>query len=418
MSLYGMMRTSVSGMNAQANRLSTVADNIANTDTTGYKKKGIEFSSLVVPGTEARVNSGGVISHVREAVSAQGVISATSSFSDLAIEGNGFFVVRDATGTPFMTRAGSFVMDGDGRLVNSGGYFLTGYRLDGGPLEVVTNSFDGLEVVTIDNSDLTATPTTTGVFTANLPASGVSPTGALPSTNAAGAEYNEKSSMVVYDSLGSTVTLDIYYTKTAANTWEVAVYDQADAAAGTNFPYANPALTTATLDFDPTNGRLTTASTNSLTLNIPGGEVLTLDLSEMTQLAANYAVRESSVNGNPPSRIESVSFDTDGTLYAQYDNGSLRPIYRIPLATVVSPDRLIGHTGNVYSPSPESGNILIGFADEGNRGSMIAGALESSNVDLAEELTTMIQSQRSYTANSKVFQTGSDLMDVLVNLRR
>ena len=98
MSLYGMMRTSVSGMNAQANRLSTVADNIANTDTTGYKKRTIEFSTLVVPGTEAKVNSGGVISHRREAISAQGVLSATSSFSDLAIEGNGFFIVRDAAG--------------------------------------------------------------------------------------------------------------------------------------------------------------------------------------------------------------------------------------------------------------------------------------------------------------------------------
>ena len=124
------------------------------------------------------------------------------------------------------------------------------------------------------------------------------------------------------------------------------------------------------------------------------------------------------VDVNAPSRIESVSFDTDGTLYAQYDNGTLRALYRIPLATVVSPDQLISHTGNVYSESPESGNVLIGFADEGNRGRIVAGALESSNVDLAEELTTMIQSQRSYTANSKVFQTGSDLMDILVNLKR
>lgn len=418
MSLYGMMRTSVSGMNAQANRLSTVADNIANTDTTGYKKKGMEFSTLVVPGTEARVNSGGVISHLRSAVSAQGVISATSSFSDLAIEGDGFFVVRDATGSPFMTRAGSFIMDGDGRLVNSGGYYLTGYRLDGGDLDVVTNSFDGLEVVTLDNSDLVAAPSTTGAFTANLPADSAVAAGPLPSANAAGATYSEKSSMVVYSSLGSTVTLDMYFTKTAANTWEVAVYDQSGATAGTDFPYASAALATGTLDFDPSNGQLTGASLNSLTMNIPGGEPFTLDLSEMTQLSAIYAVRESTVDGNPPSRIESVSFDTDGTLFAQFDNGSLRPIYRIPLATVVSPDQLTEHTGNVYSQSPESGNILLGFADEGNRGSIVAGALESSNVDLAEELTTMIRSQRSYTANSKVFQTGSDLMDVLVNLRR
>ncbi len=418
MSLYGMMRTSVSGMNAQANRLSTVADNIANTDTTGYKKKSIEFSTLVVPGTETVVNSGGVISHAREAISAQGVLSATSSFSDLAIEGNGFFIVRDATGSPFMTRAGSFIMDGDGRLVNSGGYYLTGYSLTDGPLDVVSNSFDGLEVVTLDNSDLVATPTTVGEFTANLPSAADISTGPLPSTNAAGAEYSEKSSMVVYDNLGGSVTLDIYYTKTADDTWDVAVYNQADAAAGGGFPYTSAALASGTLDFDPTNGTLAAGSITDLTMAIPGGQSFTLDLSQMTQLATVYTVQTSTVDGNAPSRIESVSFDTDGTLYAQYDNGTLRALYRIPLATVVSPDQLISHTGNVFSESPESGNVLIGFADEGNRGSIVAGALESSNVDMAEELTTMIRSQRSYTANSKVFQTGSDLMDILVNLKR
>ena len=418
MSLYGMMRTSVSGMNAQANRLSTVADNIANTDTTGYKKRSIEFSTLVVPGTEAKVNSGGVISHRREAVSAQGVLSATASFSDLAIEGNGFFIVRDATGSPFMTRAGSFIMDGDGRLVNSGGYYLTGYSLTSGSVDVLTNSFDGLEVVTIDNSDLVATPSTVGAFTANLPSDAAVSTDPLPSSNSATAGYTEKSSMVVYDNLGGTVTVDIYYTKTADDTWEVAIYDQADAAAGGGFPYGSAALASGTLDFDPTNGKLAAGSTDSLTFNIPGGQPFTLDLADMTQLAAGYTVQEAVVDGNAPSRIESVSFDTDGTLYAQYDNGTLRALYRIPLATVVSPDQLISHTGNVYSESPESGNVLIGFADEGNRGRIVAGALESSNVDLAEELTTMIQSQRSYTANSKVFQTGSDLMDILVNLKR
>lgn len=417
MSLYGMMRTSVSGMNGQANRLSAVSDNIANSDTTGYKSKNVEFSTLVMPGTESRINSGGVISHRRETVSLQGILTGTSSFSDLAIDGNGFFIVRDASGSPFMTRAGSFVADEEGRLVNAAGFYLTGYSLASGSPSVVTNSFDGLDVIRIDNSDLAAAASTSGVFTANLPADAAVAAGPLPSANAAGATFTNKSSMVVYDNLGGQVTIDIYYTKTAANTWEATIYNQADAPATGGFPYASGPLATGTLAFDPANGQLTGATT-SLTLNVPNGSAFTLDLSEMTQLAANYTVRESNVNGNAPSQIESISFDTDGTLYAQYDNGSLRALYRIPLATVISPDQLRGLTGNVYSQSPDSGDVLIGFADEGNRGRIVSGALESSNVDLAEELTTMIQSQRSYTANSKVFQTGSDLMDILVNLKR
>lgn len=418
MSLYGMMRTSVSGMNGQSNRLSTVADNIANSDTTGYKNKSVEFSTLVMPGTDSKINSGGIISHQREAVSLQGVLTGTSSFSDLAINGNGFFVVRDQTGTPFLTRAGSFVPDDEGRLVNAAGYYLTGYNLANGTAGVVSNDFQGLEVVTIDNSDLAASPSTEGTFTANLPAGASISTAALPSANAATSAYSEKSSMVVYDNLGGEIKLDIYYTKTADNTWEVSVFNQADAAAGGGFPYSSGPLVSDTLTFDPANGQLATGSVNSLSMAIPNGQVFTLDLARTTQLATDYLVQVTTTNGNAPSQIESVAFDRDGTLYAQYDNGSMRELYRIPLATVVSPDQLLGHSGNVYSQSPQSGNVLIGFADEGGRGQIVSGALESSNVDLGEELTMMIQSQRSYTANSKVFQTGADLMDILVNLKR
>ncbi len=122
MSLYGMMRTGVSGMNAQANRLSTVADNIANSGTTGYKRSGTEFSSLIIPTTGGSYTSGGVTTTVRHAISQQGDLKYTTSGSDLAINGDGFFVVQNASGTPFLTRAGSFVPDGEGRLVNAAGF--------------------------------------------------------------------------------------------------------------------------------------------------------------------------------------------------------------------------------------------------------------------------------------------------------
>jgi flagellar hook protein FlgE len=138
----------------------------------------------------------------------------------------------------------------------------------------------------------------------------------------------------------------------------------------------------------------------------------------MTQLGMEYTELRVEASGNAPSGIESIEIGSDGTMYAQYENGSFRELYRIPLANVQSPDMLTALPGNVYTPSSDSGDLQMGFPGSGGLGSMISGALENSNVDIAEELTNMIESQRSYTANSKVFQTGADLMDILVNLKR
>ena len=208
-------------------------------------------------------------------------------------------------------------------------------------------------------------------------------------------------------------------TKTAANTWDVTVFNKADATQpGGGFPYASAALASQTLDFSATNGQLTAASANNIAFNVPGGAAVTVDLANMTQLATSFIVSDADTNGNPPSGIEQVDISKDGTLYARYGDGSYRALYKIPLATVTSPDQMTAQTGTVFSPSPESGAVTIGFADEGAFGKIISSSLEQSNVDIAEELTTMIQSQRGYTANSKVFQTGSELMDVVVNLKR
>ena len=128
MSLYGVMRTGGSGMNAQSNKLSTVADNIANVNTTGYKRASTEFSSLVLQSGTGNYNSGSVETHVRYAITDPGTLNFTTSATDLAIQGNGFFVVTDAQGSkPFLTRAGSFVPDGQGNLVNAAGFYLMGY---------------------------------------------------------------------------------------------------------------------------------------------------------------------------------------------------------------------------------------------------------------------------------------------------
>ncbi|SDA70361.1 flagellar hook protein FlgE [Mesorhizobium qingshengii] len=418
MSLYGMMRTGVSGMNAQANRLSTVADNIANSDTTGYKRSSAEFSTLVMPTTGGAYNSGGVTTTIRSAVSSQGVLQYTTSVSDLAVSGDGFFVVQDPSGTPFLTRAGAFVPDAQGRLVNAGGFQLMAYSYANGVPAATVNGFEGLVPVVISDQEMTATPSTEGTFNGNLPA-GATPVaaGSLPSTNAAGAQYTSKSSMVAYDNLGNKVLLDVYFTNTGTGTWEVSVFDQSKATPGTSFPYTGGALGTANLTFDTTTGKLTGAVT-SVGLTVPNGSAFSLDLSKLTQLGTGFTVSEAEVNGNAPSTIDKVQISKDGTIYAQYKDGSTKPLYKIPLADVQSPDQLTALPGNVYAQGTESGAVRVGFANEGKLGSIVSGALENSNVDIAEELTNMIAAQRSYTANSKVFQTGSDLMDVLVNLKR
>jgi flagellar hook protein FlgE len=411
MSLYGVMRTGGSGMSAQSNKLSTVADNIANVNTAGYKRASTEFSSLILRSGTGNYNSGSVETHVRYAISDPGTLNFTTSATDLAIQGNGFFVVTDARGTPFLTRAGSFVPDGLGNLVNASGFHLMGYNLKNGPPAVVANGLTGLEFVNIAQAALQGNPSTQATVSANLDANAAITAGAP--------NFTSKTSLVTYDNIGNKVTLDIYAYKTAANTWGMEVYDSAASTSG-GFPYSSGPLAASTFTFDVSatgKGKLDAASPSSLSLTIPGGSAFTLDFSAMTQVASEFQFK-ATVDGNSPSAIERVEVATDGTLYSIYNDGTRLASYRIPLATVPSPDNLVPEAGNVYSVGINSGNVQVDFAGHSGLGTIKSEAIEQSNVDLANELTSMIESQRGYTANSKVFQTGADLLDVLVNLKR
>jgi flagellar hook protein FlgE len=228
--------------------------------------------------------------------------------------------------------------------------------------------------------------------------------------------YTAKSSLVTYDDLGNKVLLDVYFTKATDNTWEVSVFNQADAAPGTSFPYSSGALVNETLTFDGATGQLDAASPKNITIPVPNGRNLGLNLSSMSQLAADYTISQAQVNGNAPDGIKKVTVGSDGTVTAEYDDGSSAALYRIPLADVPSPDNLSSLPGNVYSANNNSGAVTMGFPGDG-MGVIQSDALESSNVDIATELTNMIQAQSDYSANSKVFQTGSNLMDILLNLK-
>lgn len=419
MGLYGVMRTSASGMAAQADRLSMVADNIANANTTGYKRATAEFSTIVLEAGSGEYQSGSVETHVRRLVSEPGTFKYTTSVTDLAVKGDGFFIVSDGNNQPLLTRAGSFVNDGTGKLVNAAGYTLMGYSLANGDPDVVANGFAGLEVIDLGTLALQATPSREGTFNVNLPANAdvIAPAD-LPSANVASSTYTAKTSLLAYDNLGNQVTIDVYSAKTAAGVWEITVYNRADAAPGGGFPYSSPPLATTTLTFNLTNGHLDTLSPTSLSIPIPNGDTLTLDMSESSQLAASYTVLDAVVDGNAPSAVERIEITDKGYLYAVFENGSRVASYRIPLATVPSPDNLRPLAGNAFAASENSGDVQIGFPGSPGVGTVVSSALEQSTVDIASELTAMIEAQRNYTVNSKVFQTGAELMDVLVNLKR
>jgi flagellar hook protein FlgE len=453
MSLFGTLNTGVSGMAAQANMLSTIGDNIANSATTGYKDASTAFASVLGNQSAGSYTAGGVSTQVRYGVSTQGQLTAGSAVTDLAIQGNGFFVVQGANGTTALTRAGSFVPNSAGDLVNTAGYALMGYNLTDGSSATV-NGTGGLQVINLSKQSLTANPTTAGslVFNLNSSTSAAATTETLPAANdpaattgtTSSADSTFKTSVAAYDDLGNAVTFDVYLTKTGTDasgnsTWQAAVYNQADAASGGGFPYTvtaanaanepnGPLLSVQNLTYSATTGKLTTATvggTNTasatsgplaLTIPVPGGQTMSLDITNSTQLSSASNVTTATVNGSAPSKLDHVTIGQDGTVTSVYTNGIQQATYRIPLADVPSENNLTAVSGNVYEPSLASGTMTIGTAMTGSLGSINSDELENSTVDLATELTNMIATQRSYEANSKVIQASSDLLKVVDQL--
>lgn len=403
MSLIGVLRTGVSGMNAQSNRISTVAENIQNANTTGYKRTSAEFSSLLLDsGDVGAYNSGAVDTKLRRAISERGPITSTNSDKDLAIQGNGFFVVRDESGASYLTRAGNFVVDGkSGNLVNAGGFTLQGYSLTNGSPNPVLNGVADLKPVNVGVMGQEARPSTNAAISGNL-----SYEASVYDPSAAGAiGYTKKNSLKVYDNVGQPVILDVQMTKTSTNTWSFKFFDP-----------ANPttSLGSSTVTFDG-NGKVSSGGSTNVT--VPNGRTVVVDMSSLTQLSGDHAL-SGTADGSAPTAVTGTAFGDDGTVYAIYSDGTRKAAFKVPLADVASPNNLTPRAGNVFTTTNESGDVQIGFAGQGGRGTLKAGSLEQSNVDVSTELTTMIESQTVYTANSKVFMTGNELLETLMNLKR
>ncbi|WP_342108182.1 flagellar hook protein FlgE [Methylobacterium sp. SI9] len=404
MGLYGVLNAGVSGMNAQTNRLGVVADNIQNQNTVGYKRGNTQFSSMLTDSNAGSYNAGSVSTTVRYGIGGpnnQGTTQQTTSSTDLAIQGEGFFIVKDRGGTPHLTRAGNYVIDGPtGNLINAAGMSLQGYSLANGDPKVSLNSYDGLVPVNISNLAGKTTPSTAGTLAGNLNID--TPIGGAVSDK----NYAKTYSLTTYDNAGRSSMVDLYFQKSADGAWQAAAYDRT-----TGKQLGN----TATMTFD-SFGKPT--SSQKLSWTVTNGQPFTLDLSSITQNAGKYSMETTAIDGNAPSAVKSVDVAADGTVYAVYEDSSRYAAYKIPLATVASPDNLTPRAGNVYDVSSTSGLARTGFPNIGGRGSILGSRLEQSTVDLGDELATMIASQTSYGANSKVFQTGTEMLETLVNLKR
>lgn len=414
MSLYSAMRSGVSGMAAQSSRLAAISDNISNSQTVGYKRSTVDFSTLVTaPGARSTYTASGVQSATHYQVQQDGTILGTTSTTDMAISGDGFFVVGStASGTPqySLTRAGSFLPDEGGFLRNNAGQYLEAWKLnpDGTLPNVSTARFDDLQSVNIGNLVYGGSRTTLMDFSGNLPAQA-----------AAGDSFT--TSPTFYDGLGNPLDLSLTWTKGATpNQWTLtatgpAGYTVGGAPVTLNFaatgPYAGKPVDGAGLPLDPMPGITVTSPAT------PTADSFTMSLGNVTQLNGDY-VPTVTGDGAKVGQVTSVNIDDSGKLWVMYDNGARQALYQIPIATVTNPDGLVAQDGNTYTLGAETGTLTLGAGKKGAAGTVIGSALEQSNVDIATELVSLIETQRAYSSNATLVRTADEMVEETTRLKR
>lgn len=433
MSLYGALFTGVSSLAANSRALGISSNNIANVNTVGYKASVAQFETLLARDTPAgEFSTGGVRANQQQQVTDQGLVQNTTSGTDLAISGQGFFVVGK-TPTPvndnagmLYTRAGSFTPDAAGNLKNAQGMYLMGWKLDAnGNMPTNTST---LEPVDLGNLTGTAQATTTVGINANLQASTAANTTYTAGSMAAGTTTPAFQRTVdVYDSQGAIQPVRLAFVKTAANTWQYeAIYDGDVAKIG---GAANNPIATGTITFN-TNGTLATPTT-ATNITIPWAaasglapQTISLDLGTpgaaggMTQFETPSAVGSTEINGAVFGRLAGVTVSENGVVTALFDNGVQRNVYRLPLATFPNPDGLTALNANVYRVSDQSGPVALQQTNTGGAGTISSQTLESSTVDLAKEFTDMITTQRAYSAATRIITTADAMLQEMLSIKR
>ncbi len=408
------MYAAVSGLRAHQTMMDVVGNNIANVNTNGFKKSNVVFQDILsqtingasaptagLGGTNpAQIGLGVQVSNIAQNF-LQGALQSTGRDLDLSIQGDGFFALEQ-DGQQLYGRAGSFFVDASGNLVSGGGGYVQGWTAD--PTGGINNTGPAGRIRIPAGEQVAPVVTSQVNLGGNLPADAV-----IGDTH--------YSSLNVYDAQGATVELNITFTKTALNEWNLAA-TYGDAATPV-------ALTDNTLQFNG-SGRLVTPAdfdANITAGSIPGIGAIALTLGgdtpgEVTQMAALGSIAAITQDGSTTGTLSGLTVGQDGIITGSYSNGQVKSLAQVAIASFANPEGLERVTGTMFIESVNSGLAQLGAASSGGRGVVAPGTLEMSNVDLAEEFTNLIRTQRGFQANSRVITTSDEMLQEIVNLKR
>lgn len=399
------LNQALSGINAAQADLNVISNNIANAGTVGFKGSNAQFSEVyAVTGlniSSVAVGSGAELTDVAQQFS-QGDLETTNGSLDMALSGNGFFVVNNGSGNQY-TRNGAFHEDANGYVVTASGANLQVYppNAAGG---FNTSSLQNLQLNTAQSA---ATPTSTITVSSNLPASATVPADATFSPSDANS-YNNASTLTVYDSQGGAHSATIYYVKTGNNSWNANLYIDGNSA-GTQALSFNSAGKL----ISPANGNLTFTPTQP-TNGAAFPATLAVNMSDTTQFGTAYAPGTLSQNGYEAGVLENVEIGTDGTVTAVYSNNQTSQLGQIAVANFTNLQGLQQVGNNNWVATQNSGVAVLGTASTGQFGDIEQGQLETSNTaDTTAQLVGMIQAQQNYQANSQMLGTVSSLTQAL-----
>jgi flagellar hook protein FlgE len=403
----------LSALTAESNAIDVSGNNLANLNTSGFKASQVEFSDMMSETLGGAVNPAqvgmGVGPIQTETNYIQGAITTTNAPFDAAIQGNGFFVVQGAGGQTLYTRDGSFLVDSSGNLVTATGQNVQGWLAANGTV----NPNGPLSNLTVPSGALIPGTTTTSMsLDVNLNAG-----------SASGASFSAP--IDVYDSLGTSHTLTVNFTQTAANSWSYTVTIPAsDLASG-----GNTTLTSGTMTFDG-NGNLTSPAAGSGPQTIAiqgladGADNMSVNWnlfdasgnSNITQLSETSSLASETQNGVPPGQITNVSLQNGGLLVANYSNGQQVTVGQLAMASIQNPDSLISVGNNNLQATSATAPAVVSGANTGGNGQIMGGALEGSTSDMATEFTNLLSYERSYQAAGRVITTGDQMLQDVLNL--
>jgi flagellar hook protein FlgE len=412
----GAFSIALTGLNAATTALNVVGNNLANLNTVGFKDVSTQFTDLIAQeiGQGTSQVGEGVSPPLTERQFLQGSIQLTSGAFDAAIQGNGFFVVRNTAGSTLYTRAGNFQLAADGTLQTATGEDVQGWAAANG----VLNTTGPVGNIVVPSNAL-VTPSASTQFTLNMNLNSAGVVGD-PTTG------SFSSPIQVVDSLGATHTLTVDFTKTGPNAWSYNVTipgaDLASGKAGTPSSVAKGNLTfnaqgqlTAPAAGSPVAIAITGLADGAADLNM-NWNLYANGASTVTQYSSASALSGSTQDGVAAAQLTQVGLDTNGQVVAHYSNGSSIVLAQVALAGISNPETLVSVGNNNFQVGAGTATPVVGTAATGSRGSIEGGALESSTVDIAKEFTNLIVYQRAYQANSRVISTTDQIVQDLISL--